>query len=56
MTPGHVIEIKEWEVTFSSIASPEISILIDCLLDMQLIEYFSNPGNKLTEAEKKFVH
>lgn len=52
---NNVITITDWEVTSSSIASPEISTLIDYLLDLELIEYSSNPGYRLTEKGKKVL-
>lgn len=51
---NNVITIADWEVTSSSLASPEISTLIDYLLDLELIEYSSNPGYRLTEKGKKY--
>jgi predicted transcriptional regulator len=50
-----VIEIADWEITSSSVASSEISTLIDYLLDLKLIEYSSNPGYRLTEKGKQIL-
>ncbi|KYK33894.1 MAG: hypothetical protein HXS46_16255 [Theionarchaea archaeon] len=50
-----VEEELHWEVTSTAVASAEISILIDYLLDLNLLEYSSNPGYVLTEEGRRIL-
>jgi hypothetical protein len=49
------VEEVDWEVTSTSVASAKISILIDYLLDLNLLEYSSNPGYILTREGRSVL-
>jgi hypothetical protein len=55
---GGLEEVEEelqWEATSTAVASPEISVLIDYLLDLNLLEYSSNPGYVLTKEGRRIL-
>ena len=53
--PEEVKTELSWEVTSTSVASAQISVLIDHLFAFGLMEYSSNPGYMLTEKGKKIL-
>ncbi|MGC1122034.1 MAG: hypothetical protein WBA22_13165 [Candidatus Methanofastidiosia archaeon] len=50
-----VEEELQWEATSTAVASAEISLLIDYLLDLNLLEYSSNPGYVLTKEGRRIL-
>lgn len=50
-----VEEELDWEATSTSVGSAKISVLIDYLLDLNLLEYSSNPGYVLTEEGRRVL-
>lgn len=53
--PEEVAEQLDWEATSTSVASAKISILIDYLLELDLLEYSSNPGYRLTKEGRRIL-
>lgn len=50
-----VEEELDWEVTSTSVASAKISVLIDYLFALNLLEYSSNPGYILTKEGRRVL-